>query len=68
MKVFKLTNYPRVPEYRTKNKEKITATVDHPVGDKLRDIMNESEYANFSAVTNKVLKAGLKSLGYEIEA
>jgi len=53
---------------RTCNKERIDVTIDNHVADKLRDIMNESEYATFSGVSNKVLKAGLKSLGYEIEA
>jgi len=62
-----MTKYPKVPEQKTKNKEKITATVDHAVGDKLREIMPENYY-NFSETTNKVLKAGLKSMGYEIEA
>jgi len=62
-----MTKYPRVPEYRSKNKEKITATVDNAIGDKLREIMPDYYY-NFSAVTNDVLKAGLKSLGYELEA
>jgi len=61
-----MTTYPRLPLNKTTHKEKISGTIDHAVGDKLREIM-PNYYYNYSATVNTVLIEGLRALGYEIE-
>ena len=53
---------------RPLTKEKITVTVDITVIDAIFKIRSSSKYANFSAVTNEILRQGSEAKGITLES
>ena len=52
---------------RPVKKQKISATIDVAVINEIEKIKAHTKYANFSAVTNFILKQGLEAEGMKIE-
>jgi hypothetical protein len=52
---------------RPVKKQKISATIDVTVINEIEKIKAHTKYANFSSVTNEILKQGLEAQGIKIE-